>query len=148
MEFKDFSLFIKDTKIREFAAGLEQGKLRATRCTKCGTIYYPPRHDCSKCFEGKMEWVELESEGELISYTTIYVPPEHFTANFARQAPFARFSYHPAPVGIVELENGLRVMGWIVGIETKELQVGMQLKPEPQVLKDGRATIVLSREEG
>jgi len=91
-----------------------------------------------------MRWIELEGEGRLISYTTIYVPPEHFTTDFSKQAPFARFSYHPAPVGIIELENGARVLGWIVGVKPKELQVGMQLQPEPQVLPDGKVTIMLT----
>ncbi|MFQ6117375.1 MAG: Zn-ribbon domain-containing OB-fold protein [Candidatus Bipolaricaulia bacterium] len=143
MEFKDFSLSVKDTKIREFAAGLAQGRLQATRCSGCGTLYYPPRHDCPKCFTDELSWVELEGGGRLISYTTIYVPPEHFAPDSSKQAPFARLSYHPAPVGIVKLETGLRVMGWIVGVKPQDLRVGMQLKPEPQVLKDGRATIAL-----
>jgi hypothetical protein len=144
MEFKDFSLFIKDTKVQEFAEGLEQGKLRATRCSKCGALYYPPRNDCPKCFTDGLQWVELEGTGELVSYTIIYVPPGHFAVEFAKGAPFARFDYRPAPVGIIQLEGGLRVMGWIVGIKPEELRVGMQLRPEPQVLPDSRATIILS----
>jgi len=147
MEFKDFSLFIKGTKVQEFVAGLERGELRATRCPQCRTAYYPPRHDCPRCFSDELDWVTLNDAGELLSYTTIYVPPEHFLPDLGKGPPFARFDYRPAPVGILQLENGLQVMGWIVGVEPEELHVGLRLRPEVQLLPDGRATIVL-RPEG
>jgi len=143
MEFKDFSLSITHTKVQEFAAGLEQGKLQATRCSRCGTIHYPPRGDCPRCLASEIEWVDLEGPGRLVSYTTIYIPPGHFMPDFNNQAPFARFDYRPAPVGIIRLENGIQIMGWIVGVRPEDLQVGLRLRPEPQVLPDGRATIVL-----
>lgn len=141
MEFKKFSLALAHTKVREFVAGLERGELWAARCVKCGAVYYPPRGDCPKCFSGELEWTALEGTGELVSYTTIYVPPEHFMPDLDKSAPFARFDYRPAPVGIVRLENGVQVMGWIVGIE--KLQVGMRLRPGVRLLPDGRVTIVL-----
>ena len=144
MDFKRFSLALKHTKVQEFAAGLERGELRATRCAKCGKVYYPPRADCPKCLNSRLEWITLEGAGELVSYTAIYVPPEHFLPDLDKAAPFARFDYRPAPVGIVRLENGAQVMGWIVGIE--EPRIGMRLRPGVQLLPDGRVTIVLEPE--
>jgi len=141
MEFKRFSLSLEHTKVREFAAGLERGELRATRCPGCGRVYYPPRGDCPECFTDELEWIKLEGPGELISYTTIYVPPERFLPDLGKGAPFTKFDYQPAPVGIVRLENGVQVMGWLVGVE--DPRVGMQLRPKVQLLKDGRATIAL-----
>jgi len=144
MEFRDFSLLVEHTKVGEFAAGLERGVILATRCKECGRIYYPPRHDCSRCLSDQMEWIELNGTGKLVSFTAIFVPPEHFTPDLSTAAPFASYEYHPAPVGIVELKNGVRVMGWIPGIPRKELRVGMELVPMPELLPDGRATIVLA----
>ena len=144
MEFKRFSLALEHTKVREFAAGLERGELRATKCPKCGAVYYPPRGDCPGCFTDEMKWTTLEGSGELVSYTRIYVPPEHFLPDLGKGAPFAQFDYHPAPVGIIRLKNGIQVMGWIVGV--KEPQIGMRLRLGVQLLKDGRATIVLMPE--
>jgi uncharacterized OB-fold protein len=50
-------------------------------------------------------------------------------------------------VGIVEMEDGLRVMGWIPGVKVESLRVGMRLTPRPEVLPDGRATVVLVKAE-
>ena len=144
MEFKNFSLLVKHTKVGElFAAGLERGVILATRCKECGQIYYPPRSDCSHCLSDQMEWIELNGTGKLISFTAIFVPPEHFTPDLSNVAPFASYEYHPSPVGIIELENGIRVMGWIPGIPRHKLRVGMELAPRPEILPDGRATIIL-----
>jgi len=143
MEFRDFSLLVKDTKVSEFAEGIERGVILATECKKCGSIYYPPRHDCPKCYSDEMDWIELEGLGKLVSFTVIFVPPEHFSPDLQGTAPFSAYQYQPVPVGIVEMENGARVMGWIPEIMRKEIHVGMTLAPKAEILPDGRATIVL-----
>jgi uncharacterized OB-fold protein len=143
MEFQDFSLLVKDTKVSEFASGLERGVILATECEECGAVYYPPRHDCPRCFADQLPWVELEGEGRLLSFTSIFVPPKHFAPALFPIAPLSNYEYHPSPLGIVELENGVRVMGWIPGINLEALRVGMRLAPKAEVLPDGRATVVL-----
>lgn len=144
MEFRDFSLLVKDTKVSEFARGLERGVILATKCEKCGSIHYPPRHDCPRCYADEMSWIELHGAGKLLSFTAIFVPPDHFTPDLSRIAPFSGYQYAPKPVGIVEMENGARVMGWIPGIPREKLQIGMSLTPKAEILPDGRATIVLA----
>lgn len=141
MEFKDFSLSIQDAKVGKFAEGLSQGKILHTQCRNCGALYYPPQHDCPKCMKSEMDWKELEGAGELVSFTSIHIPPEHFALNLESQAPFSSYEYRPAPIGIVKLDNGRQVMGWIPDAE--DLQAGLRLRPAPRVLPDGRATIVL-----
>ncbi len=37
------------TKVGEFAAGLAEGKIKATKCTGCGHVEFPPRADCPGC---------------------------------------------------------------------------------------------------
>lgn len=147
MEFDAFSLLVKDTKVSEFASGLARGVILATECEKCGAVYYPPRHDCPRCFTDQLRRVELEGVGRLITFTAIFVPPQHFAPDLSARAPFSDYEYHPSPLGIVELESGVRVMGWIPGIAREALQVGMRLVPKPEVLPDGRATIVLTAVE-
>jgi len=147
MEFRDFSLLAVDTKVSEFADGLARGVLLATKCTTCGAMHYPPRSDCPECYGGGFEWIPLEGAGRLVTYTSIFVPPEHFAPDLRCTAPLSRYSYRPKPVGLVELENGLRVMGWIDGVAPEAVKVGMMLVPVAEILKDGRATVVL-REVG
>jgi len=145
MEFRDFSLMATDTKVAEFAEGLARGEVLATRCSACGLLQYPPRSDCPECYSDLFEWVQITGTGRLITYTTIFVAPEHFAPDLHKTAPFSEYRYQPLPVGIVEMENGLRVMGWIRGIPAGLLKVGAELVVASEVLDDGRATVVLQR---
>lgn len=143
MNFKNFSLFITDTKVGKFVDHLTQGEIQTTQCEKCETRYYPPRADCPKCMTSNMKWVRIADRGKLITYTSIFTPPKHFAESFDNKSPFSNYAYKPCPVGIVELDAGLRVMGWIPEIESQDLQVGMLLDIEPQTLPDESVTIVL-----
>ena len=142
MEFKDFSLAIGQTKVARFADELAAGRIMSTTCKKCGKRYYPPRADCSACMASEMEWVPVKSEGKLVTFTKIHVPPDHFAVRQPLM-PFSSVQFEPCPVGIVEVEGGLRIMGWMPKIDSKKIRVGMKLKAAPQLLPDGKITIVL-----
>ena len=144
MEFKDFSLMIKQSKVASFVDFLAQGKIMATRCKKCRSEYYPPQADCSKCLGNDMEWFELPAEGRLYSFTQIMVLPEHFALP-ELSIPFGKASLIPSPVGLLEVKKGVRIMGWIPMVSTGDLKVGDRMKVIPQMLDDGRVTIVLEK---
>ncbi len=55
-----------------FMAGLKQGKILATRCSKSGLTYLPPRSYCERTFERCDAWVEAGLEG-VIETSTIVV---------------------------------------------------------------------------
>ena len=101
--------------IEQFYKFIQQGKLMAGKCLKCGKIHLPPRPLCDNCFSQTFEWVDVSGKGKLLSYTVIHIAPSQFQAN----APYA--------VGIVELENGLRIPGMIQGAPQDQLKVGMAL---------------------
>jgi len=147
MGFERFSLFIKHTKIRDFVDYLENGRIMAKRCMGCGAKYYPPRADCARCLGSDMEWVEIPSEGKLLTFTQVFVPPEHY-ASAPSSMPFSRTRIEPTPVGIIEVEEGIRIMGFIPKTDAKKIRIGMSFKAAPELLPDGRITIVLSPKEG
>lgn len=147
MEFRDFSLLATDTKVAAFVEGLGRGEVLATKCSSCGALHYPPRSDCPACYGDGFEWTPIQGAGHLLTYTTVFVPPEHFAPNLCGTAPFSTFAYCPLPVGLLELENGLRVMGWLRGLAKDALRVGMRLVASAAVLDDGRATVVLEEVE-
>jgi len=99
--------------IDQFYKYLAQGKLMAGKCTHCGKIHLPPRPLCDNCFHQEFTWLEIAGTGKLVTYTVIHVAPEQFQ----RLAPYA--------VGIVELENGLKLPGMITG--ATQLHIGMTL---------------------
>lgn len=55
-----------------FMAGLKEGKILGTRCSKSGLTYLPPRAYCERTFEKCDSWVEAGSEG-VIEASTIVV---------------------------------------------------------------------------
>ena len=105
------------------AAGLFEGTgnsahLIGTRCTSCGSHYFPKTLSCRnpQCLEKATQDVLLSREGTLYSYTVQhYQPPALF--RMADWAPYA--------IGSVELPEGLRVMGMLTGCEPASLRIGM-----------------------
>ncbi len=101
--------------IEQFYKFLAQGKLMAGKCAHCGKIHLPPRPLCDNCFHQTFTWMEIAGKGKLLTYTVIHVAPEQFQA----LAPYA--------VGIIELENGLKLPGMITDVPHDQLQIGMPL---------------------
>ena len=101
--------------IEQFYKFMQQGKLMAGKCCKCGKIHLPPRPLCDNCYSQQFEWVEAPGKGKLLTYTVIHIAPPQFQA----LAPYA--------VGIVELENGLKIPGMIQGAPQDQLKIGMAL---------------------
>ncbi len=119
--------FVSETKAVDFVDYLEQGKLMVTRCKKCGTIFSPPKMDCSQCLSSEMEWVEVKGKGKLITYTTLQFAPTGFDDDL------------PYTLGLVEFKKGLNVFGRLSkGITQDELRAGLELKPVPVRLSSGR----------
>jgi scaffold protein (connect acetoacetyl-CoA thiolase and HMG-CoA synthase) len=94
---------------------MSQGKLMGGRCKKCGKIHFPPRPLCDVCYSKEFEWVELPTRGKLLTYTVIHIAPVQFQS----MAPYA--------MGIVELEDGLRVPGMIKEVAVDQLKIEMLL---------------------
>jgi uncharacterized OB-fold protein len=106
------------TKVGRFFEGLKENKLLGTKCKKCGTTYFPPRVDCSKCLADEIEWIELSGEGELATFTVNTTPPESFS------------KYGTYIIGIVKLNDGPAVMTWLKDVKPEDAKVGMRLKIE------------------
>ncbi|MEM3464199.1 MAG: Zn-ribbon domain-containing OB-fold protein [Candidatus Bathyarchaeia archaeon] len=102
--------------IEQFYKHMSQGKLMAGKCRNCGKIHLPPRPLCDKCHSKEFEWVELPQTGKLLTYTIIHVAP----TQFQDMAPYT--------VGIVQLENGLKIPGMIKNVKPEQIKIGMQLK--------------------
>ena len=144
MEFKDFSLMVGQSKAAAFVDYLVKGKIMVTRCKKCGAEYYPPQVDCSSCLSDDIAWFECPTEGKLASFTQIMVLPEHFALP-EPAVPFGKASLTPSPVGLLEVKEGIRIMGWVPKTSPDDLTVGERMKARPQILDDGRVTIVLEK---
>jgi len=108
----------QDFTIEQFYKNIGQKRLMGGKCRKCGKIHLPPRPLCDKCLSTEFEWVELPRTGKLLTYTIIHVAPPQFQG----MVPYA--------VGIVQLENGVKIPGMIKDVPLDKIRVGMSLKME------------------
>ncbi len=90
-------------------------RMEAGKCKSCGEIFFPGRLICSKCGAKEFDTIKLSGKGKLATYTIIRVAPE----GFADQVPYA--------VGIIELEEGIKVMGQITDCDPETLKTGDQI---------------------
>jgi scaffold protein (connect acetoacetyl-CoA thiolase and HMG-CoA synthase) len=104
--------------IEQFYKNINQQELLAGKCIKCGKIHLPPRTICDNCYSKDFEWTQIPRKGKLLTYTVIHIAPAQFQ------------SISPYAVGIVELENGVKLPGMIQGTQLEQLKVGMNLSVE------------------
>ena len=57
--------------IEQFYKFLQQQKLMAGKCVKCGKIHLPPRPMCDNCFGLEFEWVQISGEFTLNANGTL-----------------------------------------------------------------------------
>jgi hypothetical protein len=117
------------SKTLKFWEGLKEGKVYATKCTKCGGLYFPPTTDCPECLSSTMDWVELSnSEVEIETFTHVVVRPTSFQ------------QYKPYTVAIGRLKEGVKVLAWLTGFRLQEIKVGMKAKLVAKVSPEGNPT--------
>jgi hypothetical protein len=106
-------------------------RLEAGKCEKCGHINFPPRLICPKCNGRKFTAIHLNDEGKLVTFTVVRVASD----KFSKETPFA--------VGIVELNDGVRITTQIADADVDSLQVGQRLKLVfRKIQEDGKAGIL------
>jgi uncharacterized OB-fold protein len=104
---------------------MDRPHLIGTRCSACGTYFFPGQHSYCKnpgCDSSDFEEVELSRTGTLWSYTNAcYKPPEPFVA----AEPFV-----PYAIAAVALEQEqMTVLGQVAaGVGVEGLKVGMPME--------------------
>ena len=105
---------------------LSKEKLMGSRCQKCGAFFVPPRAICIKCYGTEMEWIEMKGEGKLAAFTCIAIgPPFMAKEGYDRK--------HPYVCGVVELDEGVKVVARIEGVngsKPETIKIGTPLRVE------------------
>jgi len=114
----------QDFNHASFQAHLDTHKLLGTRCQSCGALYLPPRPLCTNCYSQHMAWVELSGEGELVTFTTIHIPPTAMiAAGYGRENPYCS--------GVVRLKEGPAISAQILDVDVQDpagIKIGMPLR--------------------
>lgn len=89
--------------------------LVGSKCRGCGKEWFPPVNRCLKCGSRDLDEKPMPREGRVITYTTTLQLGESFK------------NYRPLTIGLVELDNGVRVVGQLVDFKPGELRTGARV---------------------
>lgn len=108
---------------RFFWEGCAEGKLLIQRCTACNTLRHPPGPVCSSCHSFEWDSVQASGKGSIYSFVVMHYP---------EVPPFD----YPNPIGLIELEEGVRLTAGLVGVKRDELAIGQAVQVEFHTFDD------------
>jgi uncharacterized protein len=99
-----------------FWAGTKAGELRIQRCGECGALRHPPGPACLRCGATRNQGYQVAAgTGTVYSYVVHRHPPVPGKAL-------------PIVIALVELDEGVRVMAELTGIEPDKVSIGMPVQ--------------------
>ena len=100
------------------------GRLVVQRCATCGEWRWPPQPACPECWSDAYRWVETSGTGTIYSFTVIHRPVDRdrFPGRYV--------------LGIVELDEGPRMLTNLVDCSDDDLAVGTRVRVRFQSLDD------------
>jgi uncharacterized protein len=98
-----------------FWDGTAAGELRVQRCGACQALRHPPGPMCPRCGATDPSYDVASGRGEVYSYVVHHHPPVP-----GREPPFV--------VALVELEEGVRVLGELRGVDPERVRIGMPVE--------------------
>lgn len=91
-------------------------ELLLQRCAACKTFRHPPRPACPSCTSFDVEWVPASGRARVWSWVIAHPP---VLPAFAEKAPYN--------VVVVELEEGVRMIGNLLDVANDEIAEGMDV---------------------
>ncbi|MBI2899773.1 MAG: Zn-ribbon domain-containing OB-fold protein [Planctomycetes bacterium] len=117
--------FVPFSKVQDFAVHLKDGRLMGSVCKGCGYATFPPRADCPQCLAGEFDFREIGGRGKLYTWTRISAAPTGFE------------DVVPYTLGVVDLEEGGRLVAWIGDtIPEGEIRIGMGVQVVPRMMEE------------
>jgi uncharacterized OB-fold protein/acyl dehydratase len=103
--------------------GIERGEVLIQKCADCGMLRHPPRPMCPACQSIRWSGQKASGRGAVYSFTVLHYPK------------FPGYEF-PLACGLIELEEGTRLVTNIVGCDPDDIRIGM------------RGTLVIERLDG
>ena len=98
---------------RSYAAFLAEEQLMGSRCQGCDALFVPPRALCPACHSDDLNWEQACGRGRLVAMTRMaMVLPGLADEGYGGDRPYC--------TGVIELDEGPRVVARLAGGETDE----------------------------
>ena len=104
---------------RPFWTAAKNRKLVVQKCGKCGTLNFFPKPWCIDCGNRGLEWIEVSGKGTIYSFTTANKVMMNFPGWKADL---------PVTLGIIDLDEGARMYGQLVGAKPEAWKIGGKVK--------------------
>ena len=98
-------------------SALEGGVLLVSVCGSCGKRWLPPLATCPRCGSTDVGAEPAPATARLYSWSVIHLAVDPV---FAAETPYV--------VGLVELADGARLYGRVVGVDHDDLRDGLELQ--------------------
>jgi uncharacterized OB-fold protein len=106
---------VTDPVMRPFWRACREHRLMIQRDRRTGAVHWPPKPAYWK--GGRLEWIEASGRGEVYSYVVAHPP---FLPAFRDQLPHI--------LVLVQLDEGPRLVGYMVGCRPEEMSFGMKVR--------------------
>lgn len=116
-----------DLDTQPFWDGCDEGKFLVPRCRACAATRWPPGPMCPECQSQDTEWIESSGRGKVYTWVVATHPVDPVLAD---QVPYV--------VGMIELEEGVRVVGNVEGCDPGEVTAEMPVELVFADLGNGR----------
>ena len=106
-----------------FWDGTAVGELRIPKCNACGALRFPPGPACQSCDAYDRGYVVAAGTGTVFSYVVHRHPP----------VPGKEL---PIVIALIDLDEGVRMVGEVVGVEADDIAIGMRLRVDFRRIDD------------
>jgi uncharacterized OB-fold protein len=110
--------------------------LGGSKCTMCGTAYFPPRSVCPTCAHHResierMIPFQLSGDGEVFSFSVVHEAAE----GFEMQVPYV--------LALVRTVEGPMLTGQVVDLDPADVRIGLKVRATFRKLREeGKAGVI------
>jgi uncharacterized OB-fold protein len=109
---------------KAFWDGAKEGDLMLQYDPSTRRYQFWPRMCSVRTGRRNLQWRKATGRGKIYSFTTTYVP----TAGFEDKVPYL--------VGLIELDEGVRIIGNLINVKPENVKIGMPVKVTWEKLAD------------